>query len=531
MHAYRTVREINSHAAIPWVWLFAFTFLAIQMLLCFAERPFQTTAAQMASLDLLSLVVNVPVYNEDPTALRECLLSLLTQTRKPALIHVVDDGSKISYSETESWFRTETARYGVMCAWDRQPNAGKRSAQGRTIATFPWADIVLTVDSDAILDPNAIREGLKPFVNPRIHSVAGIIMVANRSVNLLTRMTDLWFVIGQTVDRSAFSVARGVLVNSGALAFYRGELLRKYRDGYLAEWFFGRRVEFSDDSLLTIYALIEGQAVQQPTSFAFTLMPERYSHHRRQYIRWMRGAFIRSFWRFRYLPLTSVAYWLHFLSWVQMFLATFTFAVLFVWTPIHVPEVIPVFLMIPLLVGYGQGLRYFIIRRSDMTFGAQFRMWLLTPVVSLYSFFILRFIRFYSIATCLKTGWGTRENVEVPMHPGEMVAVRPAAQATPFPEPRRELTAMSSTRTARPAGGQHWELITTSPARSVPPAGGQHWELITTSPARTVPPAGGRHRELITTSPTRTARPAGGRHRRTLPARQSAMTRPFMVRK
>jgi hyaluronan synthase len=455
LHAYHTVHEIDSHTALPWVWLFAFMFLAIQMLLCFAERPYRATAAQMASLDLLSLVVNVPVYNEDPAALRECLRSLLTQTRKPMLIHVVDDGSKINYSETESWFLAEAARYGVKSAWDRQPNAGKRSAQGRTIATFRHADIVLTVDSDAILDPDAIREGLKPFVNPRIHSVAGIIMVANRSVNLLTRMTDLWFVIGQTVDRSAFSTARGVLVNSGALAFYRGELLRKYKDGYLAERFFGRRVEFSDDSLLTIYALVEGQAVQQSTSFAFTLMPERYSHHRRQYIRWMRGAFIRSFWRFRYLPLTSAAYWLHLVSWVQMFLATFTFSVLFVWTPIHVPQVIPVFLMIPLLVGYGQGLRYFIIRRSDMTFGAQFRMWLLTPIVSLYSFFILRFIRFYSIATCLKTGWGTRENVEVPMHPSEVVASRPAAQAArPLPDRRRP--------TARPARGRHRR---SSPAR------------------------------------------------------------------
>ena len=124
LHAYHTVREIDSHTAIPWVWLFAFTFLAIQMLLCFAERPYRATAAQMASLDLLSLVVNVPVYNEDPAALRECLRSLLTQTRKPALIHVVDDGSKVSYSETESWFHAEAARYGIMSAWDRQPNAG-----------------------------------------------------------------------------------------------------------------------------------------------------------------------------------------------------------------------------------------------------------------------------------------------------------------------------------------------------------------------------------------------------------------------
>jgi hyaluronan synthase len=412
-HVFNIVRDVDEKAAIPWVWDFAFLFLLAEMLLCFAERPFRTSKDQESELDRGKLVVNVPIYNEDPAALRECLRSIIEQTRPPDTIHSVDDGSKLDYCEVEDWFNFTASEAGIKACWERKPNGGKRSAQGLTIRRFPDADYVLTVDSDAILDPDAVKEGLKPFADPRVQSVAGVIMVANRTRNLLTVMTDFWFVIGQMVDRSAYSAVGGVLVNSGALAFYRGSLLRKYCDGYLGEAFLGRRIEFSDDSLLTIYALAEGKAVQQPTSFAFTLMPDRYSHHVRQYVRWMRGAFIRSFWRFKYLPLSGAAYWMHFFGWVQMFLSTATFGILFVWAPVLAPQVLPIFLLIPLLVGYGLGLRYFTIKRDDMTFGAQFRVWLLTPVVVLYGFFALRIIRFYSIATCLRTGWGTRSEVEV----------------------------------------------------------------------------------------------------------------------
>lgn len=63
-----------------------------------------------------------------------------------------------------------------------------------------------------------------------------------------------------------------------------------------------RPVTFSDDSLLTLYALVRGRVVQQPTAVVFTAMPEELGHHLRQYLRWMRGSSLRSRWRVRYLP-------------------------------------------------------------------------------------------------------------------------------------------------------------------------------------------------------------------------------------
>lgn len=393
------------------IFLAAYLLLVFQMILCYLERPYRTTPAQEDELDAAKLVVNVPVYNEDADALKQCLTSLINQIRRPDMIYVVDDGSAVSYTEVQEWFKAEAASRGIGARWERQPNAGKRHAQGRTIANTPDADFYLTIDSDAMLCENSIREGLKPFADPRVQSVAGVVLVRNR-VNLLTWMTDLWFVVGQLVDRSAMSSVGSVLVNSGALAFYRGQLLRDHLDAYLNETFFGRRIETSDDSLLTIYALSEGKAVQQPTAFSFTLMPEKYSHHRRQYLRWMRGAFIRSWWRFRYLRLTGWAYWLHFIGWVQMAMATVTFAVYFLYMPVRYPPIIPYLLIVPIAVGYGQATRYFMVRRVGTPFHTQLLVYLAMPVLALYGFIVLRVLRWYAMFTCLKTGWGTRQQVE-----------------------------------------------------------------------------------------------------------------------
>lgn len=400
------------------IFFFAFILLTWQMTLSFMERPHRTTPEQQAELEKAYLVINVPCYNEDGPALKECIASMFRQTRKPDLIHVVDDGSTVDYTEVRSWFESEAPRHGVEARWDRQVNQGKRHAQGATISTTPQADFYITIDSDAILDEHSIEEGLKPFADPRVMSVAGLVLLSNYRKNLITWISELWFVVGQMVDRSAMSTMGSVLVNSGALAFYRGDLLRRHLDGYLHEEFFGRRIETSDDSMLTIYALTEGRAVQQPTAFAFTLMPEKYSHHRRQYLRWMRGAFIRSWWRFKYLPIGSYAYWTHFLGWMQVALSTITFGIFFIYAPVVIgPQVLPYFVIIPLLVGFGQGLRYFTIKRSDMSKRTQFAIFMLTPISTLYSFFVLRFIKFYAIATCLNTGWGTRQGVELTMEP------------------------------------------------------------------------------------------------------------------
>lgn len=418
-HAASMIAVSTGHGArFAVVFTLAFGLLVWGTVLGYLERPKKVTRRQQAQLDRLHVAVLVPVYNEDPAALRAGLASLLTQTRRPDIIAVVDDGSTVDYDPIIAWLAGAAANHRVAWRWDRQDNAGKRHAQGLGVHLAPDADVYLTVDSDALLDRRALSEGLKPFADPRIQSVAGIVLALNNRTNLLTRLTDLWFVTGQLTDRSAMSTMGSVLVNSGPLALYRGDLVRDNLDGYLNETFAGRRVEFSDDSMLTIYALDRGKAVQQPTAISFTLMPETLDHHVRQYMRWMRGATIRSFWRFRHLPLTGYAYWGHLIAWVQMTLGAVVFIALFIVQPVVDPAAVPWFLVVPVLVGYGQAARYLTLRRSDESLRSQLLTFALAPAATLWAFFILRALRWWAMCTPFKTGWGTRTaGVEITLAP------------------------------------------------------------------------------------------------------------------
>lgn len=405
----------GSTKSLTLIYALSFAILAWQVLLYSLERPYKVTTAQGGVLDSKRVVANVPVCNEDPEALKQCLLSMALQTRQIDQIQVVVNGpNKVDYIDVKRYARKLIDNYGAHISWVTQEIAGKRMAQARTAKTFLGPnDFFLTIDSDAYLDSHAVEEAMKPFADKRIMSVAGVVLSMNNRASFITRMSDLWFLVGQLVDRSAASTMGSVLVNSGVLAIYRGHIFLDNVEGYTHETFFGRPVEFSDDSLLTLYALQQGKAVQQPTSFAFTLMPTNLSHHFRQQLRWMRGAFIRSWWRFKYLPMDGYAYWNHLMGWVQLLLSLGVFSYLFAWMPLMDHHLLPWLLFIPLCVGYGQGLRYLTVKRSDQSFWYSFVTYLCQPIPSLWSFFVLRFLRYYAMATCLKTGWGTRQDVEV----------------------------------------------------------------------------------------------------------------------
>jgi hyaluronan synthase len=415
------------------VYLLAFAMLVWQLTLSSLEKPYTIDdPAQQAYVDGLVVVVSVPAYNEDPVLLRSCLASLLAQSRRPQRIYVVDDGSdKVDldeYAAIEAWLRAAADEIGVRVVWKRQANAGKRHAQGVCIADTPSADILVTVDSDSILDRQAIEQLLLPFADLSVSSVGGVILSANNRANLLTRLADLWFVVGQLVDRSALSTMGSVLVHSGPLAAYRAHMVRANLHAYLNESFFGRAVQFGDDSMLTTYALVCGRTVQQPTAFSFSAMPETVSHHLRQYLRWMRGSFIRSFWRFRYLPVTRYAFWRHFAGWVQWVLSTAIFLRLFVYRPlVHGDWTAGLAIVgVPVVLDYARSLRYLTVTRADESFRSQLLTWALSPLMSLWAFAVLRFVRFYAIATCTRTGWGTRQN-------GAEVTLAPAPAPVPVP--------------------------------------------------------------------------------------------------
>jgi hyaluronan synthase len=394
------------------VWAITFLLLLTQTLMYHWERPYRPTPRARRQLNALHVAVLLPIYNEDPGYLRLCLESLLAQTRPPTSVHVVDDGSTSSeYADVRTWWTRAAHTAGVTTTWQRTANGGKRHAQAAGVHASPHADVYITVDSDSCLDPQALEELLLPFTKPRVQSVAGIVLATNARRNLLTRVADLWFTTGQLTDRSALSAMRAVLVNSGPLAAYRAPVIRDNLGSYLNERFMGRPVMFSDDSLLTLYALLRGRTVQQPSAVVFTALPERAGHFLRMYMRWMRGSTIRSVWRLRYLPLTGWAYWAHLLRWFQVALSTIVLAWLLVVEPVAYGNTPPAsFLVVPFLIGWAQALRYLSVARGDEHLAGRLVTWLLMPLAVVGSWTVLRAARWYGMATCARTGWGTRQN-------------------------------------------------------------------------------------------------------------------------
>jgi hyaluronan synthase len=383
--------------------------------LSWLERPATTTPRQQRRVDQLFVTVQVPVWNEDPRLLRACLASLFQQTRLPDRIAVVDDGSADDLSDERHRFLRTAENLGIQASWVRTPNRGKRYAQMEALATDD-GDIFVTLDSDSVLDRHALEEGLKPFADPKVQSVAGMVAVWNNRANLLTRLTCMLYTPFTRGFRSAQSILGRVMVNSGTLAFYRGDVIRRYAGSYERETFFGRPVQMNDDSMLTFYALLAGKTVHQPTSVAYTAVPERLGHYLRQQLRWMRGTFVRIWWWFRYMPLGDLTFWMA-LSEVFAIALSGIIIVTLAASPPEVRGPVGQLLFTALAVDIGVnwmlGLRYLVVRRTDETLLFQLSLVAAAPIAGLWRVVILRPLIFYAMATCWKTNWGTRQQVEV----------------------------------------------------------------------------------------------------------------------
>jgi hyaluronan synthase len=393
---------------------------ATSYVLSWFDKPAVVTKPEgRATLDRLHVTIAVPVYNEDTTLLDRCIYAIMNQTRPPQLIWVVDDGSKVDYSVVADYW-TGMWSNGCEIRWTRQHNQGKRRAHAYVFERVPEADIFITVDSDTTLELRAIEEGLKPFQDPKVMSVAGIEMGFNANFNFLTRLQCSLQTYAQAVIGAGWSVAGDMYTNRGPYALYRGALIREFLPVYRDETFFGRRVILGDDSLLALVGSTRGKAVQQLTAFGLTMWPEKLGHHLRQRLRWARGRAVRNFWRIRYRPLLSYVWWITVVG-IQGFLTSVALAVLLVVTwPLGEP-VLTRSLIALCAISVPSGLRTLCFVRSDETWVDRAVLVLLRPVSALWAGLVLsRCLRTWGTMTLLKQGWTTRKRgAEIQYRPGQ----------------------------------------------------------------------------------------------------------------
>jgi len=385
------------------IWVLTFGVPSLTLFLSWLDRPYAVTPRQQQQLNRLYVAVAVPVYNEDPELLDRCLWSLANSSRPPEEIHVVEDGPSGDYTAVrEHWLSVPGVR------WTRLPaNRGKKHAQAAVFSSCPRADIFITVDSDTTLERHAISEGLKPFANPRIASVAGIEEVYNKQVNWLTLTCAVRNTVSQLIAWSTQSVFGDVLINRGTFALYRAHIIREIIPAYLGETFLGRPVRLGDDSALTLFARAHGRTVQQVSAFCLPMYPENLSHHFRQWLRWARGGSVRNYWRIRYLSPRSWSWWWIVFGLYYIPISAIVPVVYAVTWPASA-RVVGYIGILMISWAYAVCPRTLCVRREGESRLFRLGAMLMYPAGIIWTSVVLRPIRLYGIVTWFKQGWVTR---------------------------------------------------------------------------------------------------------------------------
>jgi hyaluronan synthase len=290
-------------------------------------------------------------------------------------------------------------------------NQGKRHAQGWAMHHID-ADVILTVDSDTVLDRFAVAEGLRAFDDPEVQGVTGNVQAINGDDNLITRISAVRYANAFLWDRAAYSAMGTVLCACGSLSFWRREVIADNLDDYLNQSFLGIPVMYGDDRRLTNYALERGQVLFQDTSIAYTAVPERLPHLVRQQLRWNKSFFRETLWVLRHFSPKSRVWGLSFSElalWV-CFSVTLVAALLVV--PVLTGElVVAHYLIFPTLMAYARNVRF--LGSQPLPLRRQLVLYGMSPVYAILHLVLLTPLRLWALCTLRQRGWGTRAAVEL----------------------------------------------------------------------------------------------------------------------
>jgi cellulose synthase/poly-beta-1,6-N-acetylglucosamine synthase-like glycosyltransferase/peptidoglycan/xylan/chitin deacetylase (PgdA/CDA1 family)/spore germination protein YaaH len=227
--------------------------------------------------------VLVPAYNEARVIART-VRSVLAQDYAAFEVLVIDDGSS-----------DDTAHEAMQCSDDprlrvlRQANGGKAAALNHGIASAT-GDIIVVIDADTLLVPEAIRQLVRPLADSRVGAVAGNAKVGNR-VNLTTRWQAVEYVTSQNLDRRAFVMLNCITVVPGAIGAWR-------RTAVMAAGGF-RTDTLAEDQDLTLTLLRAGHRVAlADKAVALTEAPETFEALLKQRFRWSFGT-LQCAWKHR----------------------------------------------------------------------------------------------------------------------------------------------------------------------------------------------------------------------------------------
>lgn len=222
-----------------------------------------------------TVTVVVPAYNEEKV-ITKTIRTILASTYKNLSVLVVNDGST---DDTEAVVKKGFAndpRVKIIT----QRNGGKWKA-ANTAFSMVTSEIVVAIDADTLVDPDAIGYLIQNLADPEVAAVAGNVKVGNER-KLLTKLQAIEYVTSQNIDRRAFELFNGMMVVPGAIGAWRTDVVRDV-GFYSAD-------TMTEDADLTVSILRAGyRVVFEERAYTYTEAPESIRAFLAQRLRWTLG--------------------------------------------------------------------------------------------------------------------------------------------------------------------------------------------------------------------------------------------------
>lgn len=392
-----TVRFL-AYAGIVWT-IMGFALIVVRTILWILYRPAAPATRETAP----SMTVIIPAYNEGAMVLKS-IESVINADYPPERLEIllIDDGSK---DDTWEHICVAARRHPQrVTALRHARNLGKREALALGFSRAR-GEIVVTIDSDSVIERGALMAMAGAFRDARVGAVAGKVLVYNRTHGVIPRMLHVRFVLSFDMLRAAESVYRNVYCCPGALTAYRAAAVRRVLERWRSQAFLGSRCTFGEDRAMTNFLLDEGyDALYQRTAVVHTLVPHAYRKLCKMYLRWDRSyvreecRFARIVWK-RPWPTRGLALFDRCVTNAGLPISYASLGALPIVVSMH-PSIIMPALLIMTATSLFQVLYYLRAERSlDFLYGVLY---------AFYSTFTLMWIFPYAIATVRARSWLTR---------------------------------------------------------------------------------------------------------------------------
>jgi cellulose synthase/poly-beta-1,6-N-acetylglucosamine synthase-like glycosyltransferase len=162
-----------------------------------------------------TVTVVIPLFNEGQTIYNTIAsLAKVEYPRDKLSVTVIDD---CSTDDSYEWACKAASEYPNVRVIRNPHNMGKRRGINRAVRAAEGSEIIVSVDSDVIVYPTAIRELVQRFVSPDIAAVGGRVHVSNPNENWLTKMQTIKYFYGQEFLKNLERGLDSVMCLSGCL--------------------------------------------------------------------------------------------------------------------------------------------------------------------------------------------------------------------------------------------------------------------------------------------------------------------------